>query len=387
MHLPSAKSILRSLLSIAVALIAVPVTHAQSGDITLDSRATPDQIQNWLLTSDPRLVAWGAHFAREHNDPAALALMPPLVARWTPPQDAQDQASRAQIPAITAILDALIQCGRTLPPETLSAIAPTFPTQAAILVARVPVTESTPLLLTWYYGQRAGKDQNHLARIAAMLLSHAPPPGFAATVLAESEETLLLRVVSAGSGESSGYGMGACGDSLGGGIPAGWPPVFTYLLEEDAQQESGMPVVAAAGNRISTLRHEMHGGWGTCNGVDPLNAGNRHHLLAQMLHINDDQMQWKANAFASIEWESNDQYVREATNVVAAEEAKLHATAKALQARSLLTADEAVTRPKLSVQIDDARKPAGEPLPQLRFLDSRTIAAPAPHSEPYLPDF
>ena len=384
----SAAHRLRGLLSIALAfLIIVPVSRAQSGDITLDTKATPDQIQNWLLASDPRLVAWGAHFAREHNDPAALALLSPLLARWTPPQDTQDQASRAQIPAMTAILDALIQTGRTLPPETLAVIAPTFPTQAAILAARLPLAETTPLLLTWY-GQRTGKDQNRLARIAAMLLAHAPPPGFAATVFAESEETLFLSVISTGASSGIGYGTAGCGDSLGGGIPAGWPPIFIYSLEEDSQQDSATLLVEVAGNRISSFRHEMHGGWGSCRGVDPLSADNRHHLLAKMLGIEDDQMPWKTYTSLTLEWQSNDQYVREATHAIASEEANLHATAQALEAGHLLTADEASSiRPKLSVQVEDARQPAANPLPQLRFLDSRTVAAPAPHPQLYLPDF
>jgi hypothetical protein len=367
---------LRAFLLALLLCLSAATTHAQSADITLDTKATPEQIQTWLRSSDPRLISWGAHFAREQDDRPALILIVELLARWTPPQGAQDAAGHAQISPATAMLDALIQRGVALPPETLTTLAPTFPTQASIFASRLPMADSTPLLLTWY-SLRTGDDRTLLAKVAAMLLSHAPPTGFAASVLAEAEETLDVEVFSeSGQGLGGGYGSG-CGDTIGGSHPRDWPPIFTYALEEDAQRKSDFVVVEAAGDRIVYLRHELNGGWGSCSNPHKLDADGRHHLLAQMLDLKDNKMPWKTHTFLSIVWQSNEQFVREAQDGIASEEGKLHDAVKALAAKELLTPEEAASvRPKLSVQVEDHRKPPGEPLPQLRFADPRTVLAP-----------
>lgn len=342
-------------------IAAAPRANAQPDDITLATVATPNQIENWLRSGDPRLIAWGAHFADEQNDQPALTLMVQML------------ALRSQYKfslATAAMLDALIQRNATVPADALAAIAPFFPFQIAILAKNLPIAEATPLLLNWY-NQRSGDDPDHLARVASMMLSHAPPAGFAASVLAESEETLRISVVSkAGVPGVSGMSSGSCAYRDDASPLSGWPPIFTYALAEDFQQTSAPLLVEAAGDRVIYRRYDVYKQSPFCGGLAKLNAVYRHYLLSQMLGISYDQMPWKTDASTSIVWHSNRQFVREAMVSVAGEEAKLHTCVEASQLKGLLTPDEAASvRPKLSIIVEDFRKPTGPPLPQLTFSD------------------
>jgi hypothetical protein len=269
------------------------------------------------------------------------------------------------------VLDALIERKGDVSLQGLAAIAKSFPTQTAILASRKPIAESAPLLLQWY-GDGAGDTRGGLQRIAAMMLSKAPPPGFAAGVLAASVEHLTILVVDHGRG-GSGFGSG-CGDAPGSGTLSGWPPIAGYRMEENRPDSTDPLLIEAGGDRITWRREAESGGWGSCFGVSSLNDWTRHHLLAQMAGVDKKDMPWKAVDSATIRWQGSDAFLQELRDQVAAQEAKLHETVEALFQKGFLTAGEVDSvRPKLSVTVMDARETKSPALPQWEANDARTI--------------
>jgi hypothetical protein len=62
-----------------VAMASVPAGLAQDGEISINSKVGPEQIKEWLESSDSRLTAWGAYFAstsdNANNDDAYVTIM------------------------------------------------------------------------------------------------------------------------------------------------------------------------------------------------------------------------------------------------------------------------------------------------------------------------
>ena len=178
-----------------------------------------------------------------------------------------------------------------------------------------------------------------------------------------------------------------CGDSFGTRSDPTWPTIYTYSVN-DAPTEPPTPVLAeAAGERVTYFRRDIHSGWGSCS--SPLNndAQTDHHVLAQMLGLSDEALQFRTYEHTSIEWQTDDQFYYDAERAVKDEEAKFNTAADALHEKLLITAGEmSSARPKLSVEVDDERNPKGRPLPELRFSDPRTTLAPPPQSFPLLPE-
>ena len=362
-----------TLAAIAFCALAWPGT-AQNGSITTKTKATSSQIRGWLASDDPRLVAWGAYFARENADDSAIAPMQELVEQWKAPEDAADPEALAQSDAMAEVLDALIQRGKTVSAEGLQVIAETFPTQAEILAARLPIDEATPLLENWY-GKRGDDKYFTHARIAAMLLAKAPPPGFAATVLAEAEEQYFISVYDPGTGGGFGGSASCCGAALPR-RKSDWPPLYQYRLRENGTEPNEPLVVEAGGDRVTYQCKEVGEGSGSCGGLRPLDNQTRHALLAEMLGIKKNAMPWKPWQRDSIEWEGQSVFETELREIVDGEEARLQSTVDDLYAEGLLAFEEAGSvRPKLVVHIDDQRADRSLPLPKLEGLDARTPIA------------
>jgi hypothetical protein len=346
---------------------------AQNGEITTRTKPSSTQIRSWLASDDPRLVAWGAYFARETADDSAIVPMQQLVEQWKAPENASEPEAQAQSDAMAEVLDAIIQRNKSVSSEGLEAIAELFPTQAEILAARLPIDEATPLLEKWY--EKRGDSKNPtLARIAAMLLTKAPPAGFAASVLSEAEEQYFISVVDPGAGVGFG-GSSCCGSALARAHP-GWPPLFQYRLTEGDGKPNAPLVVEAGGDRVTYERGDAGKGFGSCGGVRGLDDETRHALLAEMLGIEKDAMPWKPWKRDSFEWEGQSVFMSELREIVDGEEARLQSTVDDLYAEGLLTFEEAGSaRPKLVVRIDDERGDRSDPLPKIEGRDARTLIA------------
>jgi hypothetical protein len=363
------------LAALLISLLPLPCL-AQHAEITVDSKPGPREIQSWLSSDDPRLVAWGAWFARETSDDGAATLMLLLVDRWTADERALADAETPQRDAMQQVLDALIQRQEQVSPAELSPLATIFPVQALILASRLPLAEATPLLLTWY-GQRNEKADRSLARISAMLLSKDPPPGFAASVVEESEEQLFVIVLSLPGGMGWG-GSSCCGGAIRRPAPSGWPPPFSYRLREN-QTKSSDPVVAeAGGDRIIWQRVQENQEDGACPGISSLSSETRRHLILEMLGADGTALSWKTRENTSIVWSNKVDFLRQLKNLAEGEEARFRAVNQALETKRFLTQNEAETvRPRLLITLFDQRD-SGEPLPQWVPRDSRTTIGLSP---------
>jgi hypothetical protein len=367
---------------------------AQDEEPNYNTQQNADLIENWLHGSDPRLVAFGARFASESDDEGEITAMLQLVANWNAPQRYPDAD---HVLAMSEILHALIARKIVVPAEDVSAVATYFPNQAVILASRLPLDEATPLLQRWYDGGES-LDQDRvvapqdkprrllLARMAAMMLVKAPPAGFAASLLAQSEERLGVSVNNEGQRGAEYTGASAedsrvCPEEVADQPRANWPPLFQYNLEENAGGGDDDWVVAQAGGDTITYRRSpanLHVGY--CYAPRALTSVTRHRLLAEMLGEEERAMLWQPHKSVSLVWKGKEQFEADLGTKVGQEEAKLRATVNDFYAKGLLTMSEVdSTRPRLAVLVYDHRnQPASIALPQLAVRDSRTAFAVSP---------
>jgi hypothetical protein len=258
------------------------------------------------------------------------------------------------------MLDALVQENVQVPISAIQAVAPSFPAQAAILMARLPASESRGTLNYWTSGMVGGGwSAVRLARVASMMLakqarSSAAGAGvdpdlsaFVARVVAASENQLQITIAAGGFGSGFG-GSTACGDGGGGPPMPGWPEVYFYGLEEHAdEQGKGIEdantslVVDVDGDRIISKRwKESDGRGGPCMlAVEPLDASTRHRLIAYWLGVHDRDMQWHPVDSAVIVWTNESEYKRQLGTVIELQRRKLRETVAQLHRRGFLTDD------------------------------------------------
>jgi len=324
------------------------VASAQQVSITPDMPVNSGLLQQWLGSGDARLIAWAADFAGRTEDLTVLAELPGLLEKWTAGGGIDGEARD-----VVTVLDTLIQQKVAVPMTTVRAIALRLPAQAAILISRVPLSESRETLIGWTY-ETTGRSRPELARIASMMLAREPEPGFVAGVVAASEETLAIVVRDTPGGRGPGMGA-ACGDSLGVRKPDGWPALHSYLLEENDHDVSALAVVDLDGDFIAARRVEEGRGWGSCYGVRPLDAETRHRLLAHWLGVPERNMAWQPVESRSIIWTDKATYEKEVGALVEAEREKLAETVARLRQVNLLTggqADYALPRLIVTVSCD-----------------------------------
>lgn len=394
------------LLSIAMLAFAASGI-AQDSDIAVNSNVSPNQIKAWLEGNDPRLIAWGAYFASESDDAnydaAYVTIMAARMARWVPPPiggnyvgDAESSFRISPL-AMSEILYALIEKNERVPVLSLSPIMSAFPTETLILAARLPMEDAAPFLQDWYEKKnqletpflRGHRDISiPFAPIAGMLLAKAPPPGFAASVLAESGERLSFWVAD-GMYEKSkwtgGGGTAACKDADQEFDPPAqvqeWPPRFQYQLQSDSSPYDGTLLVDAGGERISYRRISAWTRPTQCYFPKVLSDETQHHMVAELLGVDDKEMTWPTHQDVICIRECKEGFLTALRKQIDLEESKLIATVEVLRAKGYLTQSEADgVRPKLSVTVNDARslgfyhghgQEHEPPLPRLTPTDPR----------------
>ena len=345
---------------------------AQKAEITVDSKPTPAEVRSWLAGDDQRLVAWGAYFAGKQNDDGEATLLLRRVLSWTAPPEQPSETKRHREYAMRNVLDALIQRREAVSVEGIKAIANSFPEQAMILASRLPVAETAPLLMEWY-GDGGSSDWAWRPRVAAMMLAKAPPQGFAASVLSQSEEKLTVSVIDDNS-QGSGFGTSFdCGASPGKKPPQGWPPEFTYVFAENSWNSEEPVLVIAGGDRITYFRMVKDDGNGPCLSPRGLSDETRHHLIAEMLGESNAEIAWETKEAVTIRWTSARKYKAELASLIAEHEARLQQTADTFADRGLITTAECVSgRPRLLIVIFDNRKLRNAKLPILVLQNPRT---------------
>lgn len=337
--------------------------HAVSGSVSalaqddqnaaMAAFASPQIITEWLSGKEPRLVAWEAYAARESSDPEMLNR---VVDRLKVAVEDPDLTFRTpygpDFEANEMLLDALIQRRAALPIEVTRRLRDIFPAQAALLASQLPPEVRLPLLQEWYAGRNYGHNDS-LARVAAMLLAKTPPAGFAASILAESEDHLMIQVVSGvGSSGFGGSAGGACGDGGGAGPKKDWPPLFFYPLEENSRITTDRLLVEAGGDRVTARRISGSGGFGSCHSVGPLSTETNHHLLAEMLRTDDAGVPFPTRHDLTILWTDQANFKSDLGSVLETEDATLHQAIFVFRERGLLSQDEAESvLPRLIVSI------------------------------------
>jgi hypothetical protein len=325
-----------SWLALPLLVAAASAIFAQQPVITPETPVNSTTLQQWLHSGDPRLIAWAADFARRTHDSELVQQMPALLEHWTiPPLDGADHSQAAQRRAVIAVLDTLIQENVQVPISGIQAVAEFFPAQAAILINRLPLTESRSTLDAWFAGVTGGWQARLLARIASMMLAKEPDPSFVATVVAGSEENLIVSVTSGGVGGFAGSGSSCC--VAAGPNPPGWPEVYTYYLSEHPNDYSSL-LIELDGDSIGYGRTKQNGGSESCSTsqIEALTPVTRHRLLAHWLGVRDKDMDWQPVNYASILWTDKAAYEQKLGALVEAEKKKLHATVEALRERGLL---------------------------------------------------
>ncbi|QEE31001.1 hypothetical protein FTW19_25150 [Terriglobus albidus] len=322
--------------------------------VTTETVTTPQMLQQWLVSRDPRLVAWAAYFAQKTQDPQTMAAIETLVQDW-PVSSGQGrpytvyfyEPSRL---AMLAMLDALIQGKISIPVGAIAGLEDLFPVQAAFLARQLPREASQELLRRWF----SSVNENLLTKIAAMMLADRPDPQLVGPIVAKSEEHLTIYVVSSKTSIPLSGG-GACGDSMGVHDPLGWPPVYNYELSEHDDNAEG-ELVRVDNDVIGYKRYVATHGHGSCYAVWPLNAVTRHHLIAHFLGVSAKDMPWHPEESSTIVWQGRAMYSRQLGRVVEAEQRKLRRTVFQLRQRGLLRPDQHVM-PQFSLEVKCMIKP------------------------------
>jgi hypothetical protein len=332
----------------------------------------------WLRTGDSRLVAWGAFYAMQSKENTLVSQLVSLANNWQSlPHDQNDYAlsplsesdfQRSE--AMASVLDALIQTGASLPPETIRNLSADFPAQAMVLLVRMSWQDEQPVLLS-LYKDPTPEDPYFLQHFAAAALAQRPPKGFAADLFASITVRATLIVISPGQ-QRLGivFGPGSCGAGLEPHLPQGWPKINHYSLSNSSTAKMfDRTLLLVPGVRpIYGLR--TTDSVGRCRNIGALTDEIRLALLAEMLEIKPAELGWVVNVQNNLVFESSPQYQKEIRSFVFDQGTKFRATALRLQEKGMLTSQEAgKAKPKLQLQVEDTREDKAVALPDISSED------------------
>jgi hypothetical protein len=361
---------------LALGCLTVAFSACASVQVHSTARKFPSEatIENWLMSDDPRLVAWGAHDVLISRNEALTGDLLNLATEWQPLTQ-ENAANGTATPlsaerldkrdAMAGVLDALIQMNVPVPAETLRSLAPDFPNAVAVLLSRMTPEQAEPLALEFYHSPP--QHGSGLQYVSAAMLAQHPPFGFAADLLASVGVRADIIVVLPGSG--GGFGGGACSGACGiqSRVPrTGWPLVGQYSLSK-AKSDRSMLLVSGIDPGYAT-RFESDSYRGPCGGPS-LEPGERQRLIAEMLDISPDTIAWKIHPSPTIVFYSDEQFSRDLLRFIGDEDEKYRATAIGLGDLGLMTSDEVeLSAPKLQIYINDMRGAEASPLPRVSPL-------------------
>ena len=329
---------------ICFCLVVVGWLHAQEPQ----PAPTAADLQQWLRSGDPRQIAWAAHYVAEKGEkvyPGTLAVMAEVLDKERTSADPNALAPAASqhdhYEAVAALLDAFIQ--QKAPPSTgiIVTVANAFPTQAVLLASYLPQTEKNSLVDYFYSFRHHDSNGRLLARLATMMSADDPSPALAASLVNEAEEHLTVVVRKKPKVFDATGSGGMCGDSLPTTVRANWPVVYTYQFEENATGTRDVLLVAVNDDRITYRRVPDNEPGGSCNGVEWLDAGTRHRLIAHWLGIPERSMTWSTQSVTVILWTTRGAYLAKLAEIVEQHHQALQATVHALTAKHILEGKQA----------------------------------------------
>lgn len=334
-------------------------------------------IETWLLSKDPQSVAWGAQYAFAAGDQALGPVLISLAGSWQSPAGsdpdadhpdglAPDRLAVDQRDAMAAVLDALIQMHVHVPAGTLRNLSADFPNYVAILLTRLPLEESQSLDFEFYRSEPKSRSEHNLQYVSAVLLAQTPAPRFAAELFSDIHNRATIFITKPGSKPlytSIGGTAGCCGPEE---PRKDWPNFGVYTLSEDKMDEAF--VVVAGANPVYGVRAETtHYHRDSCANFSfaVLGPEQRRSLIAQMLNIAPDAIDWKNTAEANIEFKSDQQFNRDLLLFIAAQQKEYRMTAGALVAKNLMTVSEQEdSLPYIDLSFEDQRGAGYSPIAQ-----------------------
>jgi hypothetical protein len=365
-----------------LAISSVVMTLAGWGSAQTSSAASQfpleKTIESWLLSGNPRLVAWGAHDTRMAHDRYLAPDLLSLASRWQPlaPQAIDDsnhtELSQQQMDerdAMAAVLDALIQMKVPVPADTLRNLAPDFGNDVAVLLSRMPPEEAESVSFDFY--RSPPEHGRGIQYVSAALLALHPVPGFAADLLANLSVHATIFVVAPDTGAiGSGHCDGACGPSSDLSRE-GWPLIGQYALSKQ-KTDGAFLLVAGVDPIYATRRESAHYLGEGCGMGVYLGSGERLRLIAEMLGLTPEEIPWQTEVSKSVEFQSVEQFNHAVLDFVEEQQQKYRATVTAMAAHGLLTSSEAEqSLPKLELELTDMRGEVATPMPDPPDLPSR----------------
>jgi hypothetical protein len=344
---------LRYLLFAAAIFCLLP--HLFSQEITHATPATNEQLDAWLHSSDPRLVAWAGTLARERKNADFISLLPDWIKQSPLIRDYGYSPNREDNRVYDAVLDAMIRGGSqsVVEPNVLSELGSTYPIQAFLLLDRLPADQQLAVLKEWFAVAGLSKQSSVLAHLAAMRLAQwpTPVPGFAARIVAAAEEQFTVDLV-ATAAEASVIGFGACGDSFFKPPASGWPVVYFPAAEESQNSTTNATLIALDSDRMSYRWVEENSPGGSCNGLRGLDQSTRHEIVAHWLGQSQNTMNWQERKTVTVRWTNRAAFDSALSRLLEKEQVGFASTTEHLVQSGLLSKEESAwVRPKLIVRI------------------------------------
>jgi hypothetical protein len=386
---------------------------------SVPTRATSDEVYRWIVSGDPRMVAWGAYFATVNHDATVLPYLRRLAEEWVSLRTGynpdgsslvRSDEEKDRLREMASVLDALIQMHGTVEPDAIERLATDFRGQALTLFATMPETERRALAESIYGSRIKGAEYvrerrpsdplfppkimsklagfsdliqqyatGDLIHLAAAILANDPPPGFAASLM--DETTVELELSIGGPDPRAGNGMGpACGDSLYMAPPKDWPKEWTYVMEQHwpTEELADMEVIVPGMLALTTRRGEVAS---SCSTIEPLSSLVRMWLLAQMAGVTMHNLGWDVREYEEVPYSSDFSYQKAVKSAVAKREQAFEATAAVLAAKGFMTPLEATgARPTLNIVVRDARETKEPELPGVPLVGIKigTITSATP---------
>lgn len=339
--------------------------------------------KEWLQSTDPLHIAWGAALTRQES----LRDLAPLLVAQAQEYSAADSidgsyvvpADRDRHDAMLAVLDTLICLDLLLPAQTSGKLYGEFPTQALILLVRSGDEAKPAVLLNIF--QHSRYDSPWL--VAGNVLSHGYVfPPFAAGLMRSFTKHLSVTVTDRNGGLGRG-GSSGCNGDVGYGLKANWPAVGAYALRHGYGLQSGVTLLADGDEPVYYLRYESksYGGLsGPCDNGDDRDT-YRAEYLARMAILAGVRAPLRADRAKDvdphpslgIQWTNAEDYQREVlAAIVRQRDATFRVIQRLHELHWLTDEDAASLQPHIEVTVWDQRQNKSVALPVVMPNDDNT---------------
>ncbi len=376
-----------NLLTLLIFLAGTIFAQRQPADPSVEiaalSKQRAERAKEWLQSSNPQLIAWGAAIARQET---LRELSPLLVAQAQsyPAASSIDgsyiaPADRDRHDAMFAVLDTLITLDLPLPAQISGNLYGEFPTQSLILLVRSGGETQPSILLKIFAHSRF--DSPWLA--AGNVLSKGPTyPSFAAEVLRNFTKHLNVTVTDNNTGIRGGIGSG-CGGDVGLANKVGWPAVGAYSLRHGLDGFTGMVLLADGDEPVYYSRYESKSYGGMSGPCD--NGGDRDlyrsQYLAHMAGLTSTRVSSPTGRSKDLDphpslwirWSDAETYRREVLGAIVHERERTFLVIQRLHELHWLSEEEAASlQPRVDVAVWDQRHDKSTALPQVMAGDENT---------------